>query len=105
MTTATVLLSVAVVVLAALLGVVGWAVRRQVTRNDGISKTLGEHTAAIAQISASLSAMALGQSRVLDENEELDDAVQQLQLATSILRERWDAHDIYHRNARANGGH
>lgn len=93
-------LSTALVLLTGGLAIVGWAVRRQVTRNDTITATLAEHTAAIAQIATSLAHIATSQTRLLDDIEELDDAVDQLQLATTVLRERLGAHDEY-RSARA----
>lgn len=93
--TATTLLAIALIVLTAGLGGIGWAVRRQVARNDTIDKTLSEHTVALAQLATSVAALSTAQTQVFDDTEELDDAVQQLQLATAILRERMGAHEKY----------
>jgi hypothetical protein len=81
---------------AAALAVLGWAVRRQVNRNDAMAKSLSEHTAAIAQLATSLTVVTTGQTKLFDDVEEIDDAVQQLQIATTVLRERQGAHDYFH---------
>lgn len=92
--------AVALIVIGALftgaLGVLAWAVRRQVTRNDNFAKILGTHTEAIAQLATSLTVVTSAQTRALDDAEEADDVIQQLQIATTVLRERIEAHDRFH---------
>jgi glutamate/tyrosine decarboxylase-like PLP-dependent enzyme len=79
----------------AALTALGWAVKRQVTRNDAIRVTLEQHTVAITQLTTSLTVVTTSNTRLIDDVEELDDASQQLQLATTVLRERLDANDRF----------
>lgn len=86
-------MSTGATILLAVLGGI-WA---QLTR---LSDKVGSLEAAQARLTEANTALAHAQtgltaahSRIVDDNEELDDAIQQLQLATQRLQDRMAAHE------------
>lgn len=68
---------------------------RLLARLERIDAHLARHSKALARLSSSQKLQANTNTKILDEIEELTDATDQLQLATSVLQDRSHAHDRF----------
>jgi hypothetical protein len=95
-------LSLAVTALAIAAGG-GWAVFvRTASRFQKVDEALQAHTVALTQLVGTVAMLTEGQGRLLNNAEELDDAMQAMQISTALHRQRLDEFDDFKRQLERN---
>jgi septal ring factor EnvC (AmiA/AmiB activator) len=71
-------------------------------RLNRMERSIGKHTKALSRMASAQQLLLESRQQTINEIEELEDATQQLQLATHVLRERMDTHKTFHEQLTSN---